>query len=313
MDGERLGGWAALRTGTSGHAAVVTTYRRLTEGVFIGAQAIAEGLLTPRQLREGPFFRVLHGVYADASQTRDHCLKCRAAAVLMPEGAVLGGRSAASVLGAPQPEYTAPVTVMLPDGVQWAGPSGVRSRRAQLAAADVVRRVDGLHHTSPVRTAWDTAATESTATAVGVLDAMLRSDAVGEADLRALLESGSGRWGVTRARTALGLCDRRSQSPPESWVRVACALAGLPAPIPQYEVHAAGAWLAQVDLAWPGHRVIVEYEGAYHFDGVQIVKDDGRYERLIAAGWTVIRLAAHDLRDMAEVVRRIAAALDGHR
>ena len=79
--------------------------------------------------------------------------------------------------------------------------------------------------------------------------------------------------------------------------------------VPQFEVHADGVWLAQVDLAWPEHRVVVEYEGAYHFDGVQIARDDRRYERLVAAGWTVIRLAAHDVRDMADVVRRIAAAL----
>jgi hypothetical protein len=145
---------------------------------------------------------------------------------------------------------------------------------------------------------------------VGVLDAVLRADVLAEGELRALVQHGCGRWGATRARKAIELCDRRSQSPPESWVRVACALAGLPAPVPQFEVHADGAWLGQVDLAWPEHRVIVEYEGAYHFDGVQIVKDDGRYERLTAAGWTVIRLAAHDLRDMSDVVQRIAAALD---
>lgn len=288
----------------------MTTYRRHTEGVFVGAKAIAEGMLTPRRLREGPFLRVLHGVYADASQTRDHLLKCRAAAVLMPQGAALGGRSAASVLGAPQPRYSAAVTVMLPVGVQWKGPAGVRTRRAQLTAADVVRRGDGLNHTTALRTAWDIAATESTATAVGVVDAMLRADLVTEAGIRASLATSSGRWGVARARTALGLCDRRSGSPPESWVRVACALAGLPTPVPQFEVHQDGRWLAQVDLAWPEHRVIVEYEGAYHFDGIQIVKDDGRYERLVAAGWTVIRLAAHDLQDMDEAVRRIAAAIE---
>jgi hypothetical protein len=213
----------------------------------------------------------------------------------------------------PQPEFFAPVTVLLPEGVQWTGPSGVRARRVQVPASDLVRRLDGLHHTTPVRTAWDVAATEATTTAVGVLDAMLGAGLVTEADLVALVVGGAGRWGATRARRALGLCDRRSQSPPESWVRVACALAGLPTPVPQFEVHADGAWLAQVDLAWPEHRVVVEYEGAYHFDGLQIIKDDRRYERLTAAGWTVIRLAAHDLRDLAEVVRRIAAAIGGGR
>src|SRR3712207_6851171 len=40
-------------------------------GVFVGAHAIAEGWLTRRQLREGPYVRVLHGVYAeDRKSTR---------------------------------------------------------------------------------------------------------------------------------------------------------------------------------------------------------------------------------------------------
>ena len=103
--------------------------------------------------------------------------------------------------------------------------------------------------------------------------------------------------------------DGRSESPPESWVRVACALGGLPAPIPQFDVVADGVWLARVDLAWPDARVIVEYEGEYHFDGLQIARDDVRLRRLVAAGWRVIRVAAHDLRDMDAVVSRIAAEL----
>ena len=92
-------------------------------------------------------------------------------------------------------------------------------------------------------------------------------------------------------------------------MRVACALAGLPAPVPQYEVVEDGTWLARVDLAWPGHRVIVEYDGEYHFEGLQIAKDDVRLGALVAAGWHVIRLSAADLRHMEGVVSRIAAAL----
>jgi very-short-patch-repair endonuclease len=84
---------------------------------------------------------------------------------------------------------------------------------------------------------------------------------------------------------------------------------GLPAPIPQFDVVADGVWLARVDLAWPDARVIVEYEGEYHFDGLQIARDDVRLRRLVAAGWRVIRVAAHDLRDMDAVVSRIAAEL----
>jgi hypothetical protein len=278
-------------------------------GVFIGAHAVAGGSLTRHQLQEGPYVRVLHGVYADPSLARDHLLRCRAAALLMPAGAVLGGRSAATVLGAPGPGYGDPVTVIVPPDVKWTGPRGVRVHRAELPTSDVVDRDDGLRHSAPLRTAWGVAALEPLPTAVGVLDAMVRGGQLDARDLLRLVREGVGRWGARRVRRAFELVDGRSESPPESWVRVACVRGGLPMPVPQYDVVEQGAWLGRVDLAWPEARLIVEYEGEYHFDGLQIDKDDERYRRLIAAGWRVIRLAAHDLRDLDGVVRRIAAEL----
>lgn len=280
-------------------------------GVFIGAHAVAEGSLSRRQLQQGPYMRVLHGVYADPSLPRDHVLRCRAAALLMPTGAVLGGRSAATLLGAPPPAYADPVTVVVPPGVAWSGPRGVRVHRAGVRARDLVTGDHDLRHTGPLRTAWDVAALEKTATAVGVLDALVAAGTIDAPSLRRLADEGVGRWASRRVRRAFELVDGRSGSPPESWVRVACAMAGLPAPVPQYEVVEDGTWLGRVDLAWPEARVIVEYEGAYHFDGLQIARDDVRIQRLVAAGWRVIRLAAHDLRDMDAVVARIAEALEG--
>jgi hypothetical protein len=296
---------AALQDGD--HAPVFLRSLGL-HGVFLGTHAIAEGALTPRQLREGPYVRVLRGVYADPSLPRDHLLRCRAAALLMPRAAALGARSAAAVLGAPPPNYIDPVTVVLPAGEQWRGPVGVRVHRAPLPRQDVRESEDGLRHTGPVRTAWDVASLERTATAVGVLDAMLGAGQLDVGQLQQLARDGVGRWGVRRVRQAFELVDARSESPPESWVRVACALAGLPAPVPQYEVvHEER--LARVDLAWPDARLIVEYDGDYHFDGLQIVRDDVRLSWLVAAGWRIIRLSAADLRDLDGVVRRIEAEL----
>jgi Protein of unknown function (DUF559) len=279
-------------------------------GVFIGSHAVADGVLSVRQLREGPYVRVVHGVYADPSIPRDHSLRCRAVALLLPTGAALGGRSAAAILEAPTPAYGDPVTVVLPSPLKWRGPKGVRVHRTDLAAQEVQRvGVHELPVTSPLRTAWDVAVLESMPTAVGVLDAMARAGLVTVPDLRRLVERSAGRWGVLRARAAVEQVDPRSESPPESWVRVACAQAGLPAPQPQYVVVEGGEFLGKVDLAWPQERVIVEYEGPHHFDAEKIAKDDARYARLAAAGWTVIRLAAADLRDLADVVGRVAEAL----
>ena len=227
-----------------------------------------------------------------------------------PRARPSGGRSAAAILGPPAPGYGDAVSVVIPPRVKWSGPRGVRAHTSELSAADVMTTVDAIPYTVASRTAWDVAAGETTATAVGVLDAMVREGIIAAPELAALLRARTGRWGSRRVRRAFELVDGRSESPPESWVRVACALAGLPAPVPQYDVVHDGVWLARSDLAWPEARVIVEYEGEYHFDGVQIARDDVRIQRLIAAGWRVIRLAAHDLRNMEDVVRRIRQALE---
>ncbi|WP_336029678.1 endonuclease domain-containing protein [Geodermatophilus sp. FMUSA9-8] len=279
------------------------------EGVFIGAHAVSEGRLTRRQLADGPYVRVLHGVYADVSVARDHLLRCRAAALLMPPAAVIGGRSAAALLGAPAPEWRDPVTVVLPEPHKWRGPEGVRVHRGHLSPGEVRGDGYGLRWTAPLRTAWDVAVLETTATAVGVVDAMLRAELIGVPEMDDLLRGRVGRRGSRRFRRVVELADGRSESLPESTVRVACHLGGLPAPVPQYEVVERDRWLARVDLAWPDLKVAVEYDGEHHFEDGRIPKDDARLARLTAAGWLVIRLAAPDLRRLDDVVDRIRVAL----
>jgi hypothetical protein len=279
-------------------------------GVFVGSHAIAEGAVTRRQLQSGLYRRLLHNVYADPALPADHRLHARAAALVMPEDAVLGGRSAASWFGAPFASPTEPVVVLVPPSSAWRGPRGVRVHRTDFSASDVTV-VDFVRMTTPARTAWEVATLEPVANAVAVLDGMVRAGHIDAVDLHALQVGTTRRWRGTRVATVMPLVDGRSQSPPESWVRVACARAGLPSPVPQFVVLEAGEFLGCVDLAWPDARLIVEYEGAHHFEGLQISRDDERYRRLVAAGWRVIRLSSTDLRDMDAVVARIREALAG--
>jgi very-short-patch-repair endonuclease len=92
-------------------------------------------------------------------------------------------------------------------------------------------------------------------------------------------------------------------------LRVAFVVRGLPPCVPQFDVVERGVFLGRVDFAWPEARQIVEYECAYHIEGVQIRRDDARIARLLAAGWRVIRVSAADLRNLDAVVARVAAAL----
>jgi Protein of unknown function (DUF559) len=280
---------------------------RLLPGVFIGSHAIADGLLTRRQLRERSYRRLVQGVYADPSLPLDHRLRCQGVALLLPPGAVIGAHSAAAWHGAPFAGVNDPVTVLRSPETLWKGPRGTRVHRTQLNADDVAVQ-DLVPVTTPLRTAWDVAALESLGTAVAALDAMVRSGALTVGELTTMADSGGGRWGVAKVRRAVGLVDPRAESPPESRVRVALAMAGLD-PVPQFEVCEDGLLLARVDFAWPEARLAVEYEGAYHFEESQILRDDARLDRLVAAGWRVIRLSAADLHDLDAVVARIRAAL----
>jgi hypothetical protein len=286
----------------------VTPLRRLPDGIFVGSHALAERLLTRRQL--GLYRRVLHNVYADLSVPDDHQTRARAAALLMPPGAAIGGRSAAAWFGAPFAATTDPVLIVAPPDSVWDGPRGVRVHRTDLAPRELCTTDDGIRLTTVSRTAWDIATLEPTGSAVALLDGMLHAEQLTEHALAADVLGRRGQWRSVRAARLLPLVDGRAMSPPESRVRVACALAGLPRPVPQYVVVEHGVQLGQVDLAWPDAKLVVEYEGEYHFDELQIRKDDGRYARLTAAGWRVLRLSSFDLRHLDAVVLRVREALE---
>jgi hypothetical protein len=232
----------------------------------------------------------------------------------MPPEAAIGGRSAAAWFGAPFSSTSDLVLVVVPRDCRWKGPRGIQVHRTDLRPHELWTSDDGVRLTSARRTAWEIATLEPVLTAVALLDGMLRDAVLNDGELTeaALVHEFTarrGRWGSRRAQFVLPLVDGRAMSPPESRVRAACSLAGLPHPVPQFEVYQGGVFLGQVDLAWPEAKLIVEYEGAYHFDELQIPRDDRRYERLVAAGWRVIRLSSIDLRDLDRVVDRIRAAL----
>jgi hypothetical protein len=292
----------------------MTTYRRLTGDLFIGSHAVAEGLLTKKQIGAGLYRRVLRNVYAEPHLVHDHRLKVRAAALLMPPEAAIGGRSAAAWFGAPFSSASDPVLVVVPRDCRWKGPKGVQVHRTDLRPDEMWINDEGVRLTTVRRTAWDVATLEPVMSSVALIDGMLRDALLNDGELTdavLALEFATrrGRWGSRRAQFLLPLVDGRAMSPPESHVRVACHLAGLPRPVPQLKIFEGGLSMGQVDLAWPEAKLIVEYEGAYHFDELQIRRDDARYEALVATGWRVIRLSSIDLRDLDAVVERIRAAL----
>ena len=120
--------------------------------------------------------------------------------------------------------------------------------------------------------------------------------------------------GTVRLCSTLAYADPYSGSPMGSRLRMIIVRAGLPRPQVQYVVPDArsrtAVWL---DLAWPGHRVGVEYEGAGHTAPVEVLRDAGRYTRLVDRGWRIYRYTGHDVygapdRIVAELVRALGCA-----
>ena len=107
------------------------------------------------------------------------------------------------------------------------------------------------------------------------------------------------------------LCDPGAESPQETRLRLLLLAGGLPRPVTQYEVRDAnGLFVARLDLAYPGRRIGIEYEGDHPRERTAFQRDLRRLNALRACGWTILRFAAADIyRDPARTVAIVRAAL----
>jgi len=251
----------------------------------------------------------LPGVYADAELPDSFAVRVSGASLLVPPRAVFSGRTAAYLHGATElVDARTPVEVSMPPGERFGPDAGLRVRQVTVDPAEVVV-VGRRPCTAPVRTALDVARTEPLMEGVVALDVLLARGVVDHPQLRAAVTVQSTARGARRAERAVDLADGRAESPQESRLRVVLALAGLVA-VPQYTVRDRdGRFVARVDLAFPGRRVAVEYDGAWHGEPGQLGRDRRRLNALVAAGWTVLHVTAADLRQPEELVARVAALL----
>jgi very-short-patch-repair endonuclease len=275
--------------------------------VFLGSQAVQEGLLTPAQLRGPLFTRVLHGVYRPSSLPDSHGLRCLAACLVLPECAAVTGRSAATVLGVPLATTDDDVDLVVPEGCVVPRRRGIRVREAS-RAFDSVARGDGLRLAEPHRVAFDAGAGYRLPQAVAIFDAMARGGLLDPTAFARWLDDYHGA-GVCTVRDAVPLIDARAESQQESVMRVALVLDGIPV-VPQYAVVHRGRLVARVDLGLPQWRLAIEYDGTWHVLREQLERDRLRLNRLNEAGWTVLHVTAVMLRHPNEVVAAVRAAME---
>ena len=95
---------------------------------------------------------------------------------------------------------------------------------------------------------------------------------------------------------------------------------GVPAPIPQHEVHDdRGELIARLDFAWPEHKIWLEFDGREKYlkflrEGETVVeavlREKERESRIAElTGWRCIRITWADLERPGATVARIVAML----
>ncbi|WP_234583139.1 type IV toxin-antitoxin system AbiEi family antitoxin domain-containing protein [Micromonospora sp. MH99] len=157
-------------------------------------------------------------------------------------------------------------------------------------------RVDGLTVTEPLRTLADVSLRVDRFSAVSVLDSALNRRLVTAEDLLSFPRLIRGRRGAVAARGFLSEVDGRAQSPLETRARLRCVDGRVPPDALQLEVRDDDGYLLGIgDLAWRRHRIIAEADGrGPHGLPEAVFVDRRRQNRLVNAGWTVLRFTWKD-------------------
>ena len=135
--------------------------------------------------------------------------------------------------------------------------------------------------------------------AMVAVDMSLRKGLLDLAELRA--QPGLGR--------AAELAEPKAESAMETRLRLLLVLAGLPRPEAQVPLHDAnGRFVGRPDLYYRTHRLGLEYDGGTHRNS--LAHDDRRQNRLLSAGYRLLRFTAADVhRAPDSVVAQVRAVL----
>jgi very-short-patch-repair endonuclease len=171
---------------------------------------------------------------------------------------------------------------------------------------------DGITVTQPVRTVLDLAGQPVTALELtGFVDHCIARRHFTVRQLDHFLRSyGDKARGVARLRALLSdTLDTDSKAEAEL-VRLLLR-AGIERPVTRHNIRHAGHFIGRVDLAWPRRRVALELDGfRYHAGHQAFVADRDRGNRLVIAGWTLLRTTPAAMRhDPSGVCASVAAAL----
>ncbi|MBB1024399.1 MULTISPECIES: endonuclease domain-containing protein [unclassified Dietzia] len=251
--------------------------------------------------------RAHHGIWEPATTVSTPVTRLASATLAWP-GGVATGWLAAAVHGHPWAPAAYPIELAV--GRKRVRREGIVARRYEIPEDQVESILDA--DGAPLRVAsaewalFDLARYSPRAEALIALDGASRMGP-GHDIRRSLPTLLSRHPGLRGRRIALERCalvEPMTESPMETRLRLFLLDLGLTGFRVQYRTPGLP---YRLDFAFPDRKIAVEYDGAGHRDAVQHGRDVRRWNRLRAAGWTIIIVTAtlfyHRPRELAALLR----------
>jgi very-short-patch-repair endonuclease len=261
-----------------------------------------------RRVMVGSWRRLSGQVFVLAGTSITVTLRDRAAQLAIP-GAVLAGASAARVWGLPGPVggpcLWVPTRRRLP---------GVQLLRWDLPPRDVTR-FEGCPVTSRTRTVVDCLRLYDDAVARGVLDWALQRRWIEDDDLVEYARLLYGRKGVNRLVRLMRSASPGAHSAAERRFHALLRREGISGWRANVAIFDDAGMIGVGDVVFARARLVIEIDGwAFHTSAERFQADRRRQNRLVAAGWTVLRFTWRDLQDRPdEVVATVATVVASER
>jgi very-short-patch-repair endonuclease len=273
-------------------------------GVISAGQIARAGLSAGwirNRVHTGWLQRLHRGVYL-AGPLESPYSRLMAAALAAGPGALIS-HCPAAVLWELSPPAEGPIDVTVPRKIR--GRPGITAHRAILHPSDVTRR-HGIPATSAARTVLDLAASST----MHELDRALNEAQVHHRVSAHSLNEQFSRYprhrGTAALKKALRNEPRLTRSTAERLMLALIRKAELPTP--QTNVRVEG---HEVDLVWHPQRLVAEFDSwAFHSMRRSFEQDRRRDQRLVAAGWRIVRITWRQMTAQPEaVVATLATAL----
>ena len=287
---------------------------------IVGRRHLVDAGVTPnrvdRALARGRLIPIAPGVYRVAGAPWTRRAAQHAALLVAGPAACLARWSAAELCGIAD-QRRGPLQVLVPHERRStrAATRLVTAQRSRTLQGDERRELEGLAVTSGARTLLDLAPAVDVDHLAELAATGIRRRVCTVGELAAVLARHPGAQGRRRlvdALDVLGDDGARARAEVEVAALQTLVAAGLPRPVVAHRIHGPGGHLvAEVDLAYPELRLAIEIDGfLWHSTPAQKRADEERQNRLILAGWTVLRFSAAQVRsDPQSFVETVAGYL----